>query len=166
MGIIKFIKNFKMERAEGWDDTTIDDVRKQREVEHQSFLKQKKQIIITISLFVIGFAIMFFVVRWEFDLLNGMDVEPSYTDDSNEVPLANIDLDATKVEIGINEELKINVIYTPSNATDKNINWGSSNTDILTVNEDGVVIGLSEGEAIITARGSNGKKGTIRITVK
>ena len=163
--MFRFAKNFKLDRAPGYDDTTIEDVRKQREMEHRLYLYKKRRIILFIAFFIVIISIMYFVIKWEVGILNEMR-GGEVTNNSDDVPLINIDLSASKVEININEELKIDVIYTPENASDKSVSWESSNQDVASINEDGIVKGLKEGETIITARGSNGKKGTIRIMVK
>ena len=55
----------------------------------------------------------------------------------------------------------------PSNATNKNVKWISSDTKIATVSSTGLVIAVKAGSAIITVISSDGaKKATSKITVK
>ncbi len=55
---------------------------------------------------------------------------------------------------------------TPSNATNKNITWKSSNDSIVTVSTTGKITAKKPGTAKITATSSNGKVSTIKISVK
>lgn len=64
--------------------------------------------------------------------------------------------------IGYNEQLSASI--EPSNTTDKSIRWSSSNNGVATVN-NGVVSGVSEGTADITASTSNGKTATCKVHV-
>lgn len=50
----------------------------------------------------------------------------------------------------VNEESQISYQVIPTNATDKTVSWSSNNSKVATVDEDGVVKGLSEGTAVIT----------------
>ena len=68
------------------------------------------------------------------------------------------------MEIGENEKLTANI--TPSNATDKNVTWQSSDESIATVDETGEITAKKSGVVIITATTSNGKSSTITINVK
>ena len=68
------------------------------------------------------------------------------------------------MEIGENE--KLTAIITPSNATDKNVTWQSSDESIATVDSTGEVIAKKSGVVTITATTSNGKSSTITINVK
>ena len=68
------------------------------------------------------------------------------------------------MEIGENE--KLTAIITPSNATDKNVTWKSSDESIATVDSTGEVTAKKSGVVIITATTSNGKSSTITINVK
>ena len=68
------------------------------------------------------------------------------------------------MEIGENE--KLTAIITPSNATDKNVTWKSSDESIATVDSTGEVTTKKSGVVIITATTSNGKSSTITINVK
>ena len=54
--------------------------------------------------------------------------------------------------------------FTPSNATDKTLNWTSSDEGVATV-KDGVITGVKEGKAIITATSVDGPSKTVAVTV-
>lgn len=64
---------------------------------------------------------------------------------------------------GSSKEIKLEV--TPSNAKLKGITWESSDTSIVTVDENGVAHGLKQGKAIITAKASNGVSVSKEITI-
>ena len=68
------------------------------------------------------------------------------------------------MEVGDNE--KLTAIITPSNATDKNITWKSSDESIATIDSTGEVIAKKSGTVDITATTSNGKSNTITINIK
>ena len=68
------------------------------------------------------------------------------------------------MEIGENE--KLTAIITPSNATDKNVTWQSSDESIATVDATGEITAKKSGVVTITATTSNGKSSTITINVK
>lgn len=54
--------------------------------------------------------------------------------------------------------------FTPSNASDKTLNWTSSDEGVATV-KDGVITGVKEGKAIITATSVDGPSKTVEVTV-
>lgn len=79
-----------------------------------------------------------------------------------------------KVEsIKINDNLNIYVgdKYTlhptinPTNATDTKVTWSSSNEKIATVNQSGLITGISKGTAIITVKTSNNKESRCTVVV-
>ena len=65
----------------------------------------------------------------------------------------------------VGSSIKLTISFIPDNATNKNIKWESSNTNIATVDENGVVVGKKTGTVTITATTENGKKATKKITV-
>ena len=75
-----------------------------------------------------------------------------------------IDKKVEDMEVGDNE--KLTAIITPSNATDQNITWKSSDESIATVDSTGKVIAKKSGTVDITATTSNGKSNTITINIK
>lgn len=75
-----------------------------------------------------------------------------------------IDKKVEDMEIGDNE--KLTAVITPSNATDQNISWKSSDESIATVDSTGEVIAKKSGTVDITATTSNGKSNTITINIK
>lgn len=58
---------------------------------------------------------------------------------------------ALTVAVGEDSE-PLSVTVTPSRATDKEVTYTSSDEDVATVNEKGVVHGVAEGSAVITAK--------------
>ena len=55
----------------------------------------------------------------------------------------------------------------PSNATNKNISWSSSNSNVAKISSDGIITALSKGETTITAQAqdNSGIKVSIKVTV-
>lgn len=65
------------------------------------------------------------------------------------------------------EERQLSTTISPSNAYNKDVEWTSSNRNVATVDENGVVRGLSSGETVITVTSKdNGLSDSITITVK
>ena len=57
-------------------------------------------------------------------------------------------------------------IFTPSNATNQQVNWSSSNPDVATVDDYGQVTGVSAGTAVITVTSADGNfTATCTVTV-
>lgn len=66
--------------------------------------------------------------------------------------------------VGDSETLTVNVL--PNNATDKTVNWNSSDINKVTVNSNGLVTAVAAGEATITVRTANGKTASCAVTVE
>ena len=64
------------------------------------------------------------------------------------------------------EKIKLTATVSPSNATNKEVTWKSSNKNIATVDKNGNVTGVKKGTVTITATAKNGKKATYKVTVK
>jgi uncharacterized protein YjdB len=70
--------------------------------------------------------------------------------------LKGISLDKTNISIKEKATSQLNVIYNPSNATNKKVTWKSSNTNVATVNQSGLVTAISKGTATITVVSQDG----------
>ena len=69
-------------------------------------------------------------------------------------PLESITLtaDRTTDDLEVNDTVNLTVVYNPEDTTDdKKVTWSSSDEDVATVDENGVVTGVAEGTATITA---------------
>ena len=69
------------------------------------------------------------------------------------------------ITIGENQTRQLQVSITPENATDKKIQWTSTNEAVAAVDENGLVTSKSAGTAIITAKTNNGLQTEFFITV-
>lgn len=74
----------------------------------------------------------------------------------------SVDKEATTLPVGTSETLV--VTFDPTNATNKNITWSTSDASVATV-ADGVVTAVAEGTATITATSINAKTATTTVTV-
>ncbi len=70
-------------------------------------------------------------------------------------------------EVHVGEDLQLQAAVTPDNATNKAVEWSSSDTEIATVDANGLVTGVAEGTATITATAADGSgvTGTFDVTV-
>ena len=67
------------------------------------------------------------------------------------IPVASITVIPSELKIPAGESQTLTVSFTPENASDKTTTWSSSDIEIATVDDDGNVYGVSEGESTITA---------------
>ena len=72
----------------------------------------------------------------------------------NHVSGITLDSDTTNIGVGATKPITANI--APENATEKDIEWKSSNTSVATVDSNGNVTGISIGSATITATTKDG----------
>ena len=68
------------------------------------------------------------------------------------VPVTGIKLNMETADLEEGKTLQLEAILEPANTTERNVSWKSSNTEVATVSENGLVTGVSAGEATITAK--------------
>ncbi len=68
----------------------------------------------------------------------------------------SIAFEQESVKIQPKETKQLAIKFSPEDVTDKSISWRSSDTDILTINSEGVIEGVFEGEAVVEARAADG----------
>ncbi|MDE7441492.1 MAG: leucine-rich repeat protein [Muribaculaceae bacterium] len=90
----------------------------------------------------------------------GSKEEGGYAQDSIEItvtqPVESIYLDPVVWEGVEGQTLQLTVTILPEDATDKTLEWSSSDDEIATVDETGLVSVLKEGNCVITARTTDG----------
>ena len=84
------------------------------------------------------------------------------------VLVSSIALSPTSVTLNPNGTYKFNVTVSPSNATNKGVTWSSSNTNVVSVDQNGNIKALKDGTAKIrvTAQDGSGKYAEASVTVE
>ena len=83
------------------------------------------------------------------------------------IKVTGVSLDKASAELKINESLELKATISPSNATNKEVIWTSSDEKVARVDENGKVIAIGAGNAIITVTTKDGNfKASCEITVK
>ena len=72
------------------------------------------------------------------------------------IPAEEIKLEASVIRLGIGDSRSINATVVPENASNKTLTWSSSNGAVSV--DNGVVTGISNGMAVVTAMNSEGVK--------
>ena len=84
-----------------------------------------------------------------------------------EVAVTGISLNQSSAELEVGKTLQLKSTITPSNATNKSVQWTSSNSAVASVDINGLVTAKAIGTAQITAKTEDGgKTATVSITVK
>ena len=82
------------------------------------------------------------------------------------IPITSITIDApAKVLIGGNVNIKVTVNPTDATYNMSDLKFVSSNSDVLTINEDGTIVAKGLGKAILTVEAPNGVKSQVEIEV-
>jgi hypothetical protein len=71
-----------------------------------------------------------------------------------DVPVTNLSLDQQEATVQVGASVTLLPVIDPLDATDKDVTWTSSNTDVATVS-NGIVTGVSLGTAVITVTSSD-----------
>lgn len=80
------------------------------------------------------------------------------------IAVTSVTLNSKEDTISVGSTTSLTATILPTTATDQNVVWTSSNNAVATVNENGLVKGLSVGSANITAS-VGGKSGVCAVTV-
>ena len=81
------------------------------------------------------------------------------------VPVTNFTTSDNTIELNKGASKTISTTIEPEDATNKTITWTSSDTSVVTVDDDGKVTGIKGGSATITGTLSNGMKVTVTVNV-
>jgi len=73
-----------------------------------------------------------------------------------EIPVTSISIDPVTAELIIGETQQLTATVAPSDATNQNVSWSSSNEAVATVSNTGLITAKSKGSATITATTEDG----------
>lgn len=105
---------------------------------------------------------------WDRVVLSNGIVGYVFQDYMKEVPniqISEIKLHLDKDTINKNERIKINMEILPEEAKENKVYFSSSNPNIALVDDEGIILGVSSGNATITARANSGASRSIKISV-
>ena len=86
------------------------------------------------------------------DATEAASVQATYGEPtSTTVPVTGVTLDPTTLGLVVGGEGTLVATVEPDNATNKDVTWSSSNTDVTTVDANGKVKAVAKGSATITA---------------
>ena len=82
------------------------------------------------------------------------------------IPVTSVSLNKTELTIEKGKSETLTATVSPSDATDKTVSWKSSNTSVVTVDQNGRVTAVGAGSAVITVTTKDGSKtATCNVTV-
>lgn len=84
------------------------------------------------------------------------------------VPVSSVAVAPEEKTLKVSDTFQLTVTVLPSNADDRSIEFSTSNADVATVSESGMITAKGPGSAIITAtaKDGSGKKATCTLTVR
>jgi len=97
-----------------------------------------------------------------------MDFYYTITVKSTNISVTSVSLSQSSLNMKEGETKQLTVSVYPSNATNKNVNWSSSDNSVAVVSSNGLVTAKSAGTATITCRAADGsgKYTTCKVTVE
>lgn len=98
-------------------------------------------------------------------LSNGKSVSCKVAVKEKKAVVKSITLNKTRAEITLDDTLTLTATVLPANAANRDISWSSSDEDVAFVDDEGTVIPVEEGTAVITAESDSGVKKSCIVTV-
>jgi len=94
------------------------------------------------------------------------DTKPEKDEKDETIKVTKVSLNKTKLTLTEGDSEKLNATVNPTDATNKNVTWKSSNKDVATVDANGNVKAVKAGTATITVTTKDGSyKATCKVTV-
>ena len=81
------------------------------------------------------------------------------------VTIVDIKFEESPVTIHTGENKKLNVLFNPIDATNKQLEWKTTRASVVDVDQDGNIVGMGVGKAIITAKTTDGSNLSINCVV-
>lgn len=79
-----------------------------------------------------------------------------YAEETGRTPISSISLEGAITSVYVGETMTIPVTVTPSDATAPRLKWSSSNENVLTVDDKGVLTAKKQGSAVVTVSTTDG----------
>ena len=103
------------------------------------------------------------VVSYDFEKVPYHDIQfDELTKSSNyresNIKVKELKISTNHIELEEGSSFKLNVIVLPNEAANKKIIWSSSNSDVATITDEGLVKGVKSGKTTITATSVDGNK--------
>ncbi|MBD5323281.1 MAG: Ig domain-containing protein, partial [Bacteroides sp.] len=96
---------------------------------------------------------------------NGLTATCEVTVEAKIIAVESIAISSTELTLTEGDNATLVATIAPTDATDKNVTWASSDETVATVSAGGVVTAVKAGKATITVTSSNGKTATCEVTV-
>ena len=87
------------------------------------------------------------------------------SDGGRKIKVRKVIINTENITVRVNQTKTLFVEIEPFNADDKTVYWSTSNPEIVTVDGDGVITGISPGTADVTATPEDGRAGVCHVTV-
>ena len=77
----------------------------------------------------------------------------------SKIKVSNIEITGASDPVSMQkgDKIQLGATVTPANAADKTVKWSSSRSDVVTVDNTGLITAVSYGEAVITAKANDGE---------
>lgn len=98
-------------------------------------------------------------------MLSKSGASDSFSITVNEIPVSAVTMSKTELVMEKGDTEDLTAAISPENATNKDVEWSSSNDSVVTVDQRGKVRAVSLGEAVVTAKSANGVEGKCEISV-
>lgn len=97
--------------------------------------------------------------------VSGSGITKTFTVTVKAVPVSSLKIEDAPEKIQLDSSANLKYTISPDNATDKTVRWSSSNTDIIEIDNDGIISAKNVGKSTITCKAANGIKAKVTINV-
>ena len=95
------------------------------------------------------------------------DVSATCTVTVEPTPVESVTLNQTSATLRVGQTVTLTATVQPEDATDKTVTWTSSDTEVITIDENGQItaVGMKDSGATVTATAANGASASCHVTV-